>query len=248
MEIKKNPKVDLGRSSLLFFQIGLILVLAATYVMMEWKTYDNEGFDFFQIEVPDQYQEDVPITQLNAPPPPPPPPPPASPEVVEIIQDEMEVEEDIIESTESSQDEKIENIAEVADITFEEEEEVIEEVPFILVEKIPVYPGCENVKGKEDQKLCMTEKIEALVRREFNTTLGAEYGLSGLQRIFVVFKINENGEVADIQTRAPHKKLEEEAERVVKLIPKMEPGRQRDRPVAVRYSLPILFEIRSLDL
>ncbi len=245
MEVKKYPKADLGRSSIIFFQIGLILVLASTYFGLEWKTYEKDGAEYFQVEIPDEDMQDVPITQLNTPPPPPPPPPPAMPEVVEIVEDEIDIEEDLIQSTESTQTDKIEKIIEVSDIVYEEEEEEIENVPFTVVENIPIYPGCENVKEKEAQKKCMTERIDALVRREFNTGIGAEMGLYGFNRIYVVFKINEKGDVVDIKARGPNKRLEDEAERVVKLLPKMTPGRQRERPVAVVYSLPIMFEVRE---
>ncbi|MGM0934784.1 MAG: energy transducer TonB [Bacteroidota bacterium] len=54
----------------------------------------------------------------------------------------------------------------------------------------------------------------------------------------------KKGEVAEIQTRGPHRRLEAEAERVTKLIPKMAPGKQRGRPVSVVYSLPVVFEMR----
>ena len=43
--------------------------------------------------------------------------------------------------------------------------------------------------------------------------------------------------------RAPHKRLQQEAIRVVKLLPKMIPGKQRGRPVGVKYSLPIAFKV-----
>lgn len=245
MEIKKNPKADLGNLSIIFFQIGLILILSTTYIGLEWKTYERSDSDLLQVEMPDEFQENVPITQLNTPPPPPPPPPPAAPEVVEVIEDEVDIEEDLIQSTESSQDQKMEKIIPVSDVVEEEEEEEIEDVPFTVVENVPIFPGCENVKGRDEQKKCMAERIDAIVKRHFDTEIGAQMGLTGFNRIFVVFKINENGDVVDIQSRGPHKKLEEEAERVVKLLPKMIPGRQRDRPVAVVYSLPIMFEVRQ---
>lgn len=245
METKKNPKADLGKASVIFFQIGLILVLATTYVALEWKSYDKDGLDNFLIEIPDEDLEDIPVTQLNTPPPPPPPPPPAMPEFIDVVEDELDIEEDLIESTESNQDERIEKIAEVSDIQYEEEEEAIEEVPFVLVANVPIFPGCENEKGNEAQKKCMTKKIEALVQKEFNTGIGAELGLYGLNRIYVVFKIDEHGDVVNIKSRGPHKRLESEAERVVKLLPKMTPGRQRDKAVGVVYSLPILFEVRE---
>lgn len=189
-------------------------------------------------------QVEIPVTQLSTPPPPPPPPPPA-PEVIEVIEDVEEVEETVIRSTESNQEEKMAEIVDVSDIAYKEEEEEIEEVPFMIVEQIPVFPGCENLRTKQEQRECMSKKIEAHVRKEFDTGISEELGLTGLNRIFVVFKINEKGEVANIKTRAPNKRLEAEATRVVKLLPKMIPGKQREKPVAVQYSLPIMYEIRE---
>lgn len=245
MQVKKNPKADLGKGSMIFFQIGLIIMLSATYIGLEWKFYANDDFDIFLMDVPDVEQEDIPITQLNTPPPPPPPPPPAAPEVIEVIEDIDEKEETKIQSTESHQDLKLETIVQVEDVAYQEEEEEIENVPFILVENIPIFPGCENVKGKAQQRECMSNKIDAHVKKYFNTRISEEMGLTGLNRIYVIFKINEKGEVADIRTRAPNKRLEQEAARVVNMLPKMIPGRQRDKPVAVEYSLPIMYEIRE---
>lgn len=245
MKIKKNPKADLGRSSMIFFQVGLIIMLGITYFALEWKSYGQEDIEILQVEMSDFEQEDIPVTQLNTPPPPPPPPPPAMPEVIEIIEDQEDVEETTIQSTETSQDEKIEEIVQVEEVEFEEEEEEIERVPFMIVEQIPIFPGCENMKKKEDQKKCMSQKIDAHVKREFRTYLSEEMGLTGFNRIYVVFRINEEGYVTDIRTRGPNKRLEEEAARAVGLLPKMIPGRQRDKPVAVEYSLPIMYEIRD---
>lgn len=244
MKVKKNPKADLDRSSLTFFQIGLIFMLGLTYIGLEWKSDIKEETDFFEMQVSQVEQEDIPITQLKTPPPPPPPPPPA-PEVIEVIQDIEEVEETVIQSTETNLEEKMPDIVEVSEITYREEEEEIEEVPFMVVEQIPVFPGCESLKNKEDQRNCMSEKIEAHVKKEFNTRISEELGLTGLNRIYVIFKIDEKGMVADIRTRGPNERLEEEAARVVKLLPRMIPGRQRDKPVAVQYSLPIMYEVRE---
>jgi len=245
MQVKKNPKADLGRWSFVFFQVGLILVLSATYFGLESWSYAGNDSDIFEMEIPDVDQEDIPITQLNTPPPPPPPPPPAMPEIIEVIEDKEDVEETEIQSTESSQDDKIEKIVEVAEIAYEEEEEEIEKIPFMVVQNIPIYPGCENIKEKEAQKKCMSQKIDAHVQKEFRTQISEELGLTGVNRIFVIFKIDEKGYVADIRARGPNKRLEEEAIRVIKLLPKMKPGRQRDKAVAVEYSLPIMFEVRE---
>ena len=243
MKVKKNPKAELSRFSMIFFQIGMVVMLGLTYVALEWNFDPGEDMDLLTVEISDFEQEDVPVTQLNTPPPPPPPPP--MPEVIEIIEDQKEVEETTIQSTESSQEERIEEIVQVEDIAIEEEEEEIANIPFMVVEQIPVFPGCENIRNKVDQKNCMSRKKDEHVKKEFNTAISEELGLTGMNRIFVVFKINENGDVVDIRSRGPNSRLEDEAARVIKLLPKMIPGRQRDRPVAVEYSLPIMYEIRE---
>jgi protein TonB len=58
-----------------------------------------------------------------------------------------------------------------------------------------------------------------------------------------MFKIDKKGEIVDIRARAPHKRLEKEAIRVVSILPKMKPGRQRGKAVGVKYSLPIVFNV-----
>ena len=242
MKAKKNPKADLSKGSMIFFQIGLILMLAATYFTLEWKTPERKDTSNFQIEMPDEAQEDIPITQMEITPPPPPPPPPAVSEVINVVEDEVEVEEDEIRSTETDQDEKI---VQVADIVEEKVEETVEEVPFVLVANVPVYPGCESEKDNDARKKCMSKKIEEFVRHEFNTEVGADLGIYGINRIIVVFKIDEHGNVVNIKSRGPHKLLEAEAERVVKLLPHMTPGRQRNKAVGVVYSLPIVFDVRE---
>ncbi|MBC3758375.1 energy transducer TonB [Hyunsoonleella sp. SJ7] len=133
------------------------------------------------------------------------------------------------------------NIAEVEDIEIEKVEEDIE-VPFAVVEKVPVFPGCEN-GNKNDKKNCMSKKISDFVSRTFNTELASELGLSGRQRVNVIFKIGKTGGITDVRARANHPLLEEEAKRVIGLLPKMKPGMQRGRTVTVPYSLPIIFQI-----
>ena len=82
------------------------------------------------------------------------------------------------------------------------------------------------------------------VSRKFNADLAGDLGLSGKQKIYVQFKITKTGGIQIIGARAPHKKLEKEARRVVNLLPKMQPGKQRGRPVNVTYMLPITFDVQ----
>ena len=239
MEPKKNPKSDLNRRSMIFFQLGMILILFITWSAIENKTYDKSQITQDMLNLGDELEEDIPITDQNIPPPPPPPPPPA-PEVIEVIEDDDDIEETIIESAEVNQEEEI---VEIDDI--EEADEEIDDVPFAVIENVPIYPGCENKKNNAEKKQCMSDKVQKFVQKKFNTDLAGDLGLEGRQRISVQFKIDKYGNVVNVRARAPHPKLEQEAVKVVKALPKMIPGKQRGKAVGVLYSLPILFQVEN---
>jgi protein TonB len=182
--------------------------------------------------------EEIPLLEQVVPPPPP-PPPPAPPEVIEIVEDEEEIEETVIESTETDQEEEID----IEDLEIEEVEEDIE-VPFSVIENVPIFPGCDKGNNAERRK-CMSQKITKFVQRKFNTDLAGDLGLSGRQRISVIFKIDKTGDVVGVRARAPHPRLVKEAQRVINLLPKMKPGKQRGKAVIVPYSLPIIFQVQD---
>ena len=238
MESKKNPKADVSRNGSIYFAVGLVLMLFLTYSTLNWKTYDKSDIDIGKLNLDNELEEEIPIIEQVIPPPPP-PPPPAAPEVIEVVEDEEEVEETVIESTETDQDEEIE----VEEIEVEEFVEDVE-VPFAVIENVPEYPGCERGSNAEKRK-CMSDKIAKFVQRKFNTDLAGDLGLSGRQRISVTFKIDKNGNVVGVRSRAPHPRLEKEAARVINMLPKMKPGRQRGKPVIVPYSLPITFQVQD---
>jgi len=118
-----------------------------------------------------------------------------------------------------------------------------QDVPFAVVDQVPVFPGCENLASNEEQKKCMSEKISQFVNSNFDTSLGKKLGLTGTNRVFVQFRIDENGNIQDARARAPHPELEEEAKRTINSLPQMEPGKQKGRDISVMYSLPIAFRV-----
>ncbi|WP_290567971.1 energy transducer TonB [Leeuwenhoekiella sp. UBA6783] len=133
---------------------------------------------------------------------------------------------------------------EIIEVVETQSQEVLNDVPFAVVDEVPTFPGCESLSGYEEKKMCMSQQVSQFVNRNFNTDLGKELGLKGVNRIYVRFKIDEQGKVTDIGVRGPHPKLEEEAIRVVSQLPDMTPGKQGGEAVNVLYSLPIVFQVQ----
>ena len=235
MQPKKNPKADLSKNSSLYFVIGLSLILLITWRAIEWKTY-SKIYGYESLNVEDDDDEDIPITEQIKIPPPPPPPPPA-PEVIEVVEDEEEVEETVIESTETDQEE----IVEIEEVEIEEEFDDVD-VPFAVIEDVPIYPGCERVK-KSERRNCFQDQINKHIRKNFRyPDIAQEMGIQG--RVYVSFIINKDGTIGSVRMRGPDKNLEKEAARIINKLPKMTPGKQRGRPVRVPFSIPITFRLR----
>jgi len=119
-------------------------------------------------------------------------------------------------------------------------------VPFATIEEVPVFPGCEGTEA--ELRKCLQENITKHVGANFNSDLANSLGLeAGTKRIFVMFKIDEEGNISEVKARAPHKDLVEEAKRVINTLPKMTPGKMEGKPVSVKYSLPIAFIVGDDD-
>jgi protein TonB len=115
----------------------------------------------------------------------------------------------------------------------------------MLVEQVPIFPGCEDAISNDARRECMSDKMGKFIQKKFDTRKGTDLGLSGVQKIYVNFKINKFGEIEILGTSAPHEKLAEEANRVVSKLPKMIPGQHGKEKVSVLYTLPIIFQIRN---
>ena len=199
MLLKKNPKADLSKNSTTYFLIGLVLILFIVWRAIELKTYERD-IELDRLSNMDDDEEDIPVTEMKITAPPP-PPPPAAPQVIEVVEDEEEVEETIIESTETDQEE----IIEVVEIEVEEDDDDIE-VPFAIIEDIPVFPGCEKV-SKKKQRDCFQEKINKHIRNNFRyPEIAQEMGIQA--RVYVSFIIGKDGKVIMVKPRGPDKNLE----------------------------------------
>ena len=223
MEPKKNPKADLEQVRGTFLAGGLLASMVIIYLLVNLKFYDVKASELGQLVVDEMEEEIIPITQQNTPPPPP-PPPPAAPEVIEIVEDDVEVEEIEMIDTEADAETIVEE--------FEVVEEVVEEEIFTIVESMPEFPG-----GGQEALFKYLQKTMKYPQ------IAKENGIQGT--VFVNFVVGKDGKIRDAKIlRGVNKMLDEEAIRVVKAMPSWKPGKQRGKPVSVSYNLPIKFTLR----
>lgn len=64
-------------------------------------------------------------------------------------------------------------------------------------------------------------------------------------RIITTFKVNEVGEVVDIKASSVHPAFEEEAIRILKNLPKMNPAQINGKFISQKFALPIVFKVGS---
>ncbi|WP_420571960.1 energy transducer TonB [Kordia sp.] len=117
-------------------------------------------------------------------------------------------------------------------------------IPFSGPEVTPIYRGCESTKTNKERKRCMSDKVSEFVGKNYKTRLARKAKLNGTVKVFVVFKINEQGKAVNIRSRAPHPILEKEAIRVIRRLPRMKPATIENIPVSVNFTLPIVFKVQ----
>jgi len=219
--MKKTNRANLENRRGMFFQIGLVLTLSLSLLAFEWSAQDASLNSFGNGPgVNDEVTGLIPITRREIVKPPPPKP------VVKIkvVDDNEKVDDkDIVPDIEINANDSIEFIS------FIEEEEIVEPVPFYLVEIVPKFmDGSDGVLTKwiaENSiypQICISNHIKGTV--------------------WVGFTISSSGKLVDIHLlREVDPFLDAEALRVVKSMPDWTPGIQSGKKVPVPYQLPVKF-------
>ncbi len=244
MEVKKNPNVDPKRNSSLYFLVGLTTVLLLTYVGIELKSEDPR-IEVEKLDIVDNMIVDEeailtmpPVQKL-------PPPPPPAPEVIQIVDNKQVIEEKKIETTEVDENKPVvvNNASQYGD-EGGTAEEIDEEVPFAVIEDVPVFPGCEGVAKNKRLDCFMEQMAKHIKKNQQYPERAMEDGVQG--RVSVLFVIDKDGGISNVQVRGPKggELLEKEAKRVIEKLPKFKPGMQRGKPVKVKYSQPITFKLQ----
>lgn len=229
MEVKKSPKADLERGKTMGILMGMIVGLAVMFVGFEWSDREitivkDEGVADIIAE------EEVEITrQEDTPPPPPPPPAPAVAEVLTVVEDDVKLDDVEIASTED--DASTAQVEAYTPPAVVEEEEESEQQIFTVVETMPEFPG-----GQMALLKYLSNSIKYPV-------IAQENGIQG--RVSCSFVVNKDGSIVDAEViRGVDPSLDKEALRVINAMPKWTPGKQRGKPVRVKYTVPITFRLQ----
>lgn len=215
----------------------IILLLTVTIPLI--ASYMNKSRRINEDKTVGLSMMDMNKAKEEAPPPPPPPPPPeaiaqkvkfVAPVIVEdsadagpvFVQDDLNtqvsapVNENDIVVTEGGGDEVIENTA---------PQEI-----FTIVEEQPTFGA-----GEEGRQKFLGENIKY-------PDLARENGIQGI--VYVTFVVEPDGSISNVQVlKGIGAGCDEEAMRVVKMMPKWTPGKQRGKNVRVKINMPIKFVI-----
>lgn len=227
MQIKKSQKASLEDKKIIYVLMGFVFVLSVCYVAFEWTEkevtkYEVQDTDFL-------FEEEVEIQQTQQQETTPPPPPPAVQEVkvLNVVEDDVETETIEINAEDDKETEVV--IAPPVEAPVEEEEE---EVVFVVVETMPEFPG-----GQQALFKYLSENVKYPVIAQENSIQG---------RVICQFVVNKDGAIVDVEVvrSGGDPSLDKEAVRVIKSMPKWNPGKQRGKAVRVKYTVPVNFRLQ----
>lgn len=228
LEVKKSAEANLESNKTTWLLIGYVLVLATLFVAFEYTATEKKHTgEIISQGILLEEEIMVPITLPEKKVVPPPPQAKQITEILEIVEDDAEIEESEIMSVED-QGEVVE-INEEANIVVEEVVE--EETIYQVVEQQPEFPG-----GMQALMKYLRDNINyPRISRE-NNSQGKTY---------VNFVVNTDGSIQDvtIMKSSGDIYLDREAERVVKSMPRWNPGKQAGKAVRVRFTLPVTFKL-----
>ena len=231
MEIKKSPKADLENKKTLFLEIGLVIALAAAgtafaisskpepepYTPPKQDVREQEFEMDRTIQQQDQQQpeQQKAKTQVLA-------------DVLTIVSNDTKIDTpDLLFSDDA---------AAFEDFEFEVEEvveQIVEEEIFVTAEEMPTFQGGDLSKFRN--------WVQSNVKYP---QIALENGIQG--NVVIKFVVEKDGKLSNIQVlQSPDKTLADAAVQVLQKSPKWKPGKQRNKPVRVTYTLPVSFKIQQ---
>ncbi len=242
MEIKKKDKVSLENKTILFKEFGLVAALALFLAALALKNNEKPvAYDTIDTEIKKPAEKK--ITQIISKEQNPPPEKakiPVAQKVLEIVDEDLIIPDvPAVVKTEGESKLKVEistyyeeHIVVNESVAERKEKAVEEEFPSTAVEEKPSFQG-----GDENS---FTKWVSSKVEYP---EIARENGVQG--RVILQFIVGTDGSVSDVKViREVNELLDKEAMRVIASSPRWKPGRQKHKPVKVRYTFPVIFQLR----
>ena len=216
--------------------IGYVLSLALMFVAFEYTQREVKVVDEGKIYDFKMEEDMIPITHQEEQMAPPPAAAPTVMEVINEVEDDTELPEEEIQTTEEV-NQAITTVVgtgaptavvsgPVGPVVEADDDDRI----FDVVEENAQFPG-----GDEACMKWLQEHIKY-------PQICVEQNVQG--RVQVAFVVNRDGSIVDVKvTRSPDSNLSKEAERVVKMMPKWKPAKQGNKTVRSRFNLPVNFRL-----
>lgn len=227
MQLKKSPKASLEDKTFTYVLIGFVFVLSVCYVALEWTEREVTKYEVADTDFLIEDEIEIQQTTQETPPPPPPPEIQTVEELV-IVDDDKEVESVEI----NTEDDKDQEIVIQAPVEVKQDTEEDVDVVFVVVETMPEFPG-----GQQALFKYLSENVKYPV-------IAQENGIQG--RVICQFVVNKDGAIVEVEVvrSGGDPSLDKEAVRVIKSMPKWKPGKQRGKPVRVKYTVPVNFRLQ----
>lgn len=246
----KYPEVDTFQWRSYFLEYGVAVALLLMILAFGWTTHEEKSdLSLLFGSTSDEIEMETPRT-AELPPPPPPPPPPA---VLNFVVTEapvetamtfadmsIDAETEVVAPLQVAKQEKTAAVAPPPPPPPmpEEEREI-----FKIVETSPMFPGCEEIADKAERQACAERRMMEFIYQNIQyPAIARENGVGG--KVYVQFVVERDGSISNINVvRDIGGGCGEEAKRVVGIMPTWNPGRQRERPVRVQFTLPVHFKL-----
>lgn len=222
MRTKKNVRVNLEKKRHLFFLLGLTMTLGATLMAFEWHSdtqptvmLTSGWAPIEEVLIPVTREKKAPLPKIKK----------KKIVVFELVEDEKDIEIpdlDFIDTEEVG--------AGVEDVAMEDEVVETEVIPWSKIEKKPEFIGGES------------GMLSFIAQNTEYPEHARQVDIQGV--VYVEFVVSKTGTIKDVVLkRGVDPLLDKEALRVVSMMPKWKPGKQRGQAVNVSYIIPIRFKL-----
>jgi len=239
--VLRKKSEEYTNKGLVFAIIFFTLAVASPVIIKYIEGVLPKSKDVKMVEV--NKLEEPPPLDKNTPPPPPPPEPPPLKSTVKFTPPEIKPDEQIQDEEPPPTQQEMEKVdasakTEVGDpngvdkslqgdgdnITGEDKEILM------FAEQMPEFDG-----GEEAMRTFLHNKLEY-------PPLARENQIE--KKVIIQFVVDKDGKITQVEALTKNGwGLEEEAIRVVKMMPSWKPGKQNGKPVTVRCTLPVTFKL-----